>query len=156
MSLLAGLHHVATLTADLDRLLAFYARVFDAPATLTMEEEGLRHAFIPLGPATFLHPFEIPGVNVPQGELPLFGRGRIDHLALAVPNEAAFWELRQRVLVEGAGDGEVTDIGPLLTFGLTDPDGLWIEVDWPKPGVPLDEAGRRANWRRVEPPEPTP
>jgi hypothetical protein len=38
--------------------------------------------FIDLGGGFVLHPFEIPDVDVPQGELPMFERGRIDHPAL--------------------------------------------------------------------------
>lgn len=152
MPLLSGMHHVATLTADMDRLIAFYERVFDAPAVLDMEEEGLRHAFIPLGPETLLHPFQIPGIDVPQGELPMFARGRIDHLALTATDEAAFWEVRRRVIAERAGTGEVTDFGPHYGLSLLDPDGLWLEVVWPKPGAPFDATSERASWRTVEPP----
>ncbi len=65
MALIDGIHHLTTLTADLDRLIGFYARVFGAGVTLDLEEEGLRHAFIELGPATVLHPFQVPGLEVP-------------------------------------------------------------------------------------------
>ena len=152
MSLLSGMHHVSTLTADMDRLLSFYERVLDAPVVLDMEEEGLRHAFIPLGPGTLLHPFQIPGIDVPQGKLPMFERGRIDHVALIATDEAAFWEVRRRVIAEGAGTGEVTDFGPHYGLSLLDPDGLWLEVVWNKPGAPFDATSVRANWKTVEPP----
>jgi catechol 2,3-dioxygenase-like lactoylglutathione lyase family enzyme len=36
MALLDGIHHVATLTADLDRLIAFYGRIFDARVLLDL------------------------------------------------------------------------------------------------------------------------
>jgi hypothetical protein len=48
--------HLTFLTEDMDRLLAFYARVFDAEVTLEMTEEGLRHAFLKVGPTTVLRP----------------------------------------------------------------------------------------------------
>jgi catechol 2,3-dioxygenase-like lactoylglutathione lyase family enzyme len=51
VQLVDGLPHVTFLTEDMDRLLAFYKRVFDADITLDMTEEGLRHAFRPLRPA---------------------------------------------------------------------------------------------------------
>lgn len=75
MALLNGIHHLATLTADMDRLIGFYERVFDARLLLDMEEEGLRHAFIELGPSTVLHPFQIPGVEVPQASAASDRRG---------------------------------------------------------------------------------
>ncbi len=58
----------------------------------------------------------------------------------------AFWELRRRVVEEGAGDGSVTDMGSLLNLGFTDPDGGEHEVVWVKPGVPVEEGLRRAEW----------
>ena len=49
MLLTSGTHHVATVTADIDRLIGFYERVFDATATADRSEEGLRHVFLDLG-----------------------------------------------------------------------------------------------------------
>ena len=65
MQLLNDIHHLTSITADMDRLVAFYERVFGARVTLDLEEEGLRHAFVELGPHTVLHPFEVPGVEPP-------------------------------------------------------------------------------------------
>jgi hypothetical protein len=115
-----------------------------------MEEEGLRHAFIELGPNTILHPFEITGVDVPQGEVPMFARGRLDHFAVNAASEAAFHELRRRVVAASAGDGTVTDMGSLLSVSFTDPDGGQHEVIWTRPGVPLDRGLRRAEWTTLE------
>jgi hypothetical protein len=40
MKLFEGVHHVTFLTEDIDRLVAFYERVFGAEKTLDMTEEG--------------------------------------------------------------------------------------------------------------------
>jgi hypothetical protein len=77
----------------MDRLLAFYVRVFDAEVTLDMTEEGLRHAFLRVGPTTVLHPFQMlegPGPPPPSA---MFSRGRLDHFALLAPSEEAFREV---------------------------------------------------------------
>ena len=50
MKLLEGVHHATFLTEDIDRLTAFYERVFDATKTLDMTEEGVRHVFLERGP----------------------------------------------------------------------------------------------------------
>ncbi len=50
----------------------------------------------------------------------------------------------------GASNGEVTSIGPTLSFSFTDPDGAEHEVLWNKPGVPIDDSVRRANWTTVD------
>ena len=59
MKLVDGISHVATMTEDLDRMVAFYQRVFDAEVSEVMEEEGLRHQLIYLGDQVALHPFEV-------------------------------------------------------------------------------------------------
>ncbi len=137
----------------MDRLVEFYTQVFEAEITLDMTEEGLRHVFIELGGGFVLHPFEIEGADVPQGELPMFDRGRIDHLALRADSEEAFWELRDRIFKAGASDGQVTDLGPLLSAGFTDPDGLWSEVCWDKPASAVRRGPEASGWTYIEYPD---
>ncbi len=149
MGLLNDIHHLAFITADMDRLIAFYERVFEARVRGDLEEEGLRHAFIEVGPHTVLHPIQIPSIE-PPGDQEIFQRGRLDHFALNAASEEAFRQLRKRVIDEGAGDGVVTDMGSLLTFSFTDPDKGWHEVVWMKPGMPIGPGSERANWRTVE------
>jgi catechol 2,3-dioxygenase-like lactoylglutathione lyase family enzyme len=146
MPALDGIHHLTTLTADLDRLIGFYERVFDAEVTLDLEEEGLRHALIAIGANTFLHPFQVPGIEVPQHQIPMFERGRMDHIGLNAADEESFYEVRRRVMAEGAGDGLVSDMGPFLSFGFVDPDGVGHEVMWTKPGASSATTRRRADW----------
>lgn len=146
MKLLNDIHHLTFITADMDRLIAFYERVFEAQVIV---EEGLRHAFIELGPHTVLHPFQIPGVE-PPGQQPMFQRGRLDHFALNAASEEAFRELRRRLVAEGASDGVVTDMGSLLLFSFLDPDQGRQEVVWKKPGVPVETGLKVADWTTVE------
>jgi catechol 2,3-dioxygenase-like lactoylglutathione lyase family enzyme len=151
---LGGIHHLTVLSADIDRLAAFYERVFEAPKTLDMEEDGLRHVYIQLGPATVLHPFEVPGIDVPQGEIPMFQRGRMDHIGLHAESEESFWELRRRVLAEGAAvdDAVVSDMGSLISFTFEDPDGLRHEVIWERPGELPEATLPRAEWTTADDP----
>jgi predicted lactoylglutathione lyase len=76
----------------------------------------------------------------------MFQRGRLDHFALNAASEEAFRELRERIVAEGAGDGLVTDMGSLLIFSFTDPDGGVHEVVWMKPGAPVETTLKRADW----------
>jgi catechol 2,3-dioxygenase-like lactoylglutathione lyase family enzyme len=111
--MLSDLHHVTFLTADMDRLIGFYERVFEAHVTVDLEEEGLRHAFIEVGQHTVLHPFQVPGVDPPAPQ-PMFQRGRLDHFALNAASEASFLELRRRVinaLAQSTFDATVRDAG---------------------------------------------
>lgn len=132
MDLVNGIHHLTFITADLDRLIAFYERVFDATVTLDLSEGPIRHAFIKVSPITVLHPFQIQDV-MPPGSLPIFERGRLDHFALNATSEEAFRELRRRIIAEGRDDGVVINMGLLLLFNFTDPDDGEQEVVWWKP-----------------------
>jgi catechol 2,3-dioxygenase-like lactoylglutathione lyase family enzyme len=151
MKLVEGVHHVTFLTEDLDRLTAFYARVFEATKTLDMTEEGVRHVFLEIGSTTVLHPFEIlEGPVLPPAPGTMFQRGRLDHFALLAPSVEAFREIRRRVESEGAADGDVRDMGTMWIMGLHDPDGFYVEVISRKPGVPDSQTLKRDDWETVD------
>jgi catechol 2,3-dioxygenase-like lactoylglutathione lyase family enzyme len=151
MKLVEGVHHVTFLTEDLDRLTAFYGRVFEATKTLDMTEEGVRHVFLEIGSTTVLHPFEIlEGPVLPPAPGTMFQRGRLDHFALLAPSVEAFREIRRRVESEGAADGDVRDMGTMWIMGLHDPDGFYVEVISRKPGVPDSQTLKRDDWETVD------
>jgi catechol 2,3-dioxygenase-like lactoylglutathione lyase family enzyme len=149
MQLLNDIHHLTFVTADMERLIAFYKRVFEARITVDLVEEGLRHVFIEVGPHTVLHPFEVPGVQ-PPGPQPMFQRGRLDHFALNAASEEAFYELYRRIVAENADASVITDMGSILLFSFNDPDKGRHEVVWMKPGVPSESMLKRADWTTVE------
>jgi catechol 2,3-dioxygenase-like lactoylglutathione lyase family enzyme len=147
--LVDGAHHITFLTEDMDRLLAFYERVFDAEVTLDMTEGGMRHTFLVVGPTTVLHPFQMlegPGPPPPSS---MFNRGRLDHFALLASSEDAFRELRRRLEAEGAADGEVRDMRSLWIMGYLDPDGAAHEVILRRPGFTDADTLERAEWTTV-------
>ena len=151
MSLVEGVHHVTFLTEDIDRLSAFYRRVFGAETTLDMTEEGVRHVFLEVGPTTVLHPFQIlDGPALPPAPGTMFERGRLDHFAFLAPSEDAFREIRRRTESEDAADGEVRDMKTMWIMGFHDPDGFYVEVIWHKPGLPDSQTLPRADWETVE------
>lgn len=129
-----GVHHVALVTSDLDRLIAFYSSVFEAEVVLDMEEEGLRHAMLDLGGGFALHPFFLgadPGGTggADRGGIPpMFERGHLDHVALNVVDRETFEAVRRRLVECGASDGTVTDFGMVRTVTFVDPDGWEGEV----------------------------
>jgi catechol 2,3-dioxygenase-like lactoylglutathione lyase family enzyme len=149
MPLVEGAHHITFLTEDMDRLLDFYVRVFEAEVTLDMTEEGLRHAFLKVGSTTVLHPFQMIDGPSPPAPSPMFSRGRLDHFALLAHSEQAFRELRRRIEAEGAADGDVRDMGPLWIMGYLDPDGAAHEVILQRPGFADSDMLKRANWTTV-------
>lgn len=150
-TLVEGVHHLTFLTEDIDRLVAFYERVFAAKKTFDMTEEGVRHVFIEIGAATVLHPFEIlDGPPLPPAPGTMFQRGRMDHFAFLAASEAAFRDLRDRIESEGVADGDVRDMKTAWIMGFFDPDGVYAEVIWRKPGVPDSDTLRRTEWTTVD------
>ena len=129
--LLNGLNHVAILTNDTERLHAFYQEVFDAPVLRDgpeTDDPDFRMSIIHLGPLSELNVFQIRGNSEADHQTPMFGRGRIDHLALQAGSIEAFDAIRDRLIQRGASDGFVTDFGPILSVFFRDPDGLECEV----------------------------
>ena len=126
--LLDGLDHVAVLTGDTDRLHAFYAEVFEATVAFDNKQEQLRFSIVDVGPYSELNVFELYGDHPTPPQVPMFGRGRLDHLGLQAASLDAFDEIRRRLLARGACDEFVTDFGPNLSLFFRDPDGLEAEV----------------------------
>jgi catechol 2,3-dioxygenase-like lactoylglutathione lyase family enzyme len=129
--LLRGINHVATITSDTERLHAFYREVFDATVEDVAdapEGAGVRLSFIDLGDGTQLNVFQIEGNHEAERQVPMFERGRIDHIGLRAKDLDAFEEIRNRLMARGAADDFVTDFGPELSLFFRDPDGLEGEV----------------------------
>ena len=130
--LLHGIDHVATLTNDTDRLHAFYGEVFGAEVvsdqTEAPEGPGVRLSMVDIGDGTMLNVFEITGNTEDDRQVPMFGRGRIDHIGLRAKDLAAFELIRDRLMERGLADAFVTDFGPELSLFFRDPDGLEGEV----------------------------
>ena len=127
--LLDGFNHVAILTGDTDRLVAFYQEVFGATVDGDLRpRDGMRLTMVKVGPNSEFNVFELEGNDQAARQTPMFGRGRIDHLALQAGSLEAFDEIRSRLMARGASDGFVTDFGPILSLFFTDPDGLEAEV----------------------------
>lgn len=129
--LLDGLNHVAILTNDSARLHRFYEEVFDAAVLrdgVAPEGAEVRLSIVSVGPHSELNVFEIEGNTEADRQTPMFGRGRIDHLALHAATIDAFDTIRDRLMARDASDGFVTDFGPILSLFFRDPDGLECEV----------------------------
>lgn len=132
--LLDGFNHVAILTSDTDRFVAFYADVFGAELDATMDMDGKGTlSTVRIGKQAEINLFQVAGNSEAQRQTPMFGRGRIDHLGLQAASMEDFVEIRRRLMERGAADDVVTDFGPVLSLFFRDPDGLEGEVCVPNP-----------------------
>jgi catechol 2,3-dioxygenase-like lactoylglutathione lyase family enzyme len=130
MGLLRGFNHVAVLTNDTQRLVDFYEEVFDATSMLAEKNDQGQLTLIWVGPFNALNVFEFKGNVEADKQVPMFGRGRLDHFGLEAASHEAFDEIRNRLIAKGATDGFVTDFGIELSLFFRDPDGLEGEVLW--------------------------
>jgi catechol 2,3-dioxygenase-like lactoylglutathione lyase family enzyme len=136
--LLKGLNHVAIITNDTDRLVNFYDEVFEAvvlPDAGVPGGEGFRLTIIMIGEWAELNVFEIDGNTEADRQVPMFGRGRLDHMAVQAASIEDFETIRARLMERGAADDFVTDFGPILSLFFRDPDGLECEVCVENPDI---------------------
>jgi catechol 2,3-dioxygenase-like lactoylglutathione lyase family enzyme len=128
MQAVTGLNHVAVMTGDLEKFIAFYTGIFGFEMVFEESVPGLRHAILRIGAQSWLHPVEVPGNPHASCNLAMFQRGHLDHLALNATNREAFEQTRQRLVAAGASDGSVDDLGAYHALWFRDPDGMRGEL----------------------------
>lgn len=126
--MLAGFDHVAVLTADIERFVAFYSEVFGAEVEGRLADDGLEMAVLRIGPSSEINVFQIDGNDEATKQTPIFGRGRLDHFAFRATSIEQFDELRAELMRRGCTDGFVTDFGQVLSVFFRDPEGLELEL----------------------------
>lgn len=144
--MLAGFHHVAIVSQNVDRLIEFYASVFGASVKFDLTESRARHVLLDVGSDAALHVFEMPSSPHGAGRSEMFERGHLDRLALNVADEKTLQLLRRRLVERGACVGTVTGIGPVRTCFFRDPDGMDCEI-----AIWADGPGRTFEERIHEP-----
>lgn len=125
-----GFDHVATLTADAGRLVAFYRQAFGAVVTHETEADGdhPRLVILDLGGGAALNVFEVPADSIVGDRRRIGGRGAIDHFALAVESRTDLEQVRDRLVEAGAEIGEIQRLGGEWSLFFRDPDGMELEV----------------------------
>ncbi|HEX2577554.1 MAG TPA: VOC family protein [Aquihabitans sp.] len=126
--LLAGLNHVAVLTEDLDRFVAFYTEVFSLDVVFREDTPAFRHAIVRTGPTSWLHPVQVDGNSHGTAVGKMFDRGHLDHLALTASTPEAFELVQQRLGRRGVDVGGIDDLGPFRSLWFEDPDGMRVEL----------------------------
>ena len=129
--LLEGINHVAWLTKDPQRLSQFYETVFEATVQPTRDHgPGETMTIIRIGPSTELNIFCVEDNTEADRQVPMFGRGRIDHVGLQAASKEAFLTILQRLVEAGAGDGTVNDFGGVLSTFFATPTGWRARSSW--------------------------
>ena len=130
MELVDGISHVATVTDDLDRMVAFYQRVSTPSDRQVMEEDGLRHVSYLTWRARRAPPLR-GAVDDGDERREMFERGRIDHFGVTVRPWTRCSRSGTVSLAEGDGvtDAQIRDFGALYSLHYVDPDGVHLEVN---------------------------
>jgi len=128
--LTSGFNHVATLTADMERLVGFYSSAFGADVLFEMaaKEDHPHMVILGLGGGAALNVFEVSAEEIIGERRRQGGRGAIDHFALAVPSLEVLEGMRERIVAAGGEVGEVQRLGEEWSLFFRDPDGMELEV----------------------------
>jgi len=118
-----GIHHVALLSADVERTVRFYQGVLEFPLTEIFENRdypGSNHFFFDLGNGNLLAFFDFPGLDLgPYAEV----LGGLHHIAISVTPQQ--WE-RLKARLDDAGVEYLLESGTSIYF--RDPDGARVEL----------------------------
>jgi catechol 2,3-dioxygenase-like lactoylglutathione lyase family enzyme len=125
-----GFNHVATITADMDRIVKFYVDAFGAEVTFEMaaRDDHPRMVILDLGGGAALNVFETRADDIIGDRRRQGGRGPIDHFGLAVDSLATLEATRDRLRELGADIGEIQRLGSEWSLFFRDPDGMELEV----------------------------
>ena len=118
-----GVHHLALLSRDVERSIAFYQDLLEFPLTELFENrdyQGSTHFFFDIGHGNLLAFFDFPGLDLgPYAEV----LGGLHHLAISVTPQR--WEhLRSNLAAAGVATDEMS--GSSIYFA--GPDGERLEL----------------------------
>lgn len=137
-----NLHHVALVTNDMEKTVAFYRDVLGSEIAMAHRtgEEEVRHYFITVAPNTVFAFFEFPDADMPDllpATRPKSGRS-LDHICLWVEDEDAWDAFYEHLLANGI---DVTRSSERKSMFFPDPNNIVIEVthaNW-SPGFPIHD-----------------
>jgi catechol 2,3-dioxygenase-like lactoylglutathione lyase family enzyme len=118
-----GLHHLALLSSDVERTIAFYQGILEFPLTELFENRDYRgstHFFFDIGHGNLLAFFDFPGLDLGEYAEVL---GGLHHIAISVAPER--WE-HLRANLDAAGVPTRAMSGSSLYF--SGPDGERLEI----------------------------
>ena len=139
---LTRLHHITAIGSDIDRTTEFYTGLLGmrlVKKTLNFDNPESPHYYYGVGdgaPGTVITYFAYPPETMRRGEI---GTGLTHHFALAVKDEQAQLEFRERIMAAGYQVTPVLDRKYFRSIYFNDPDGHIVEIATDGPGFAVDE-----------------
>ena len=135
-----GIHHIAIMTADIKKHIAFFSEVVGFPLVALFDMHGVPgglHAFLRMSDYGYFSlvqfpdvdqiPIEIGRTHAGSGALPC-APGTLQHLAFRAGSEAELLALRDRVRRHGINVMGPIDHGMCLSIYFAGPDQMTLEV----------------------------
>jgi glyoxalase family protein len=143
MTLRRGMHHVTTISSDIERTHAFLAELLGlcrVKMTADYGDPAVAHWTWGLDggrPGTLITAIERRGAQDRRARI---GVGQTHHFALAVPDRISQMEWRERLLHAGLRVTPIIDRVYFTSIYTRDPDGHIVELATAGPGFGVDEA----------------
>lgn len=158
-----GINHLAMATGDIDATIRFWRDLLGMRLVATLGKHGYRHYFFEISQNDTIAFFEWPGIE-PAVEKehgrPVKGPFVFDHVSIGVENEAALYELKDRLNAAGVWVSEAIDHGFIHSIYAFDPNGIPIEFSWNVEGIDIRKepvmADKSPTEIALEGPEPRP
>jgi catechol 2,3-dioxygenase-like lactoylglutathione lyase family enzyme len=140
-----GIHHLALVTASLDRTIRFWRDLVGLRLRCRLGAPGYRQYFFCAGEQTLLAFFEWPGAEpVPEKDhgVPRLGPLAFDHVSFEVGGEEELFALRESLAAAGFWVSEAMDQGFVRSIYTFDPNGVAVEFSVAAPGADVRAAAR--------------
>jgi glyoxalase family protein len=155
MALTQGMHHITTISSDLQRTHAFYEGLLGMRRimmTSDLDSLGSDHWIWGAGdgePGNLIMSFERDPATEPRASI---GVGQTHHFALAVPDEDAQLNWREKLIQAGLQVTPVMDRLYFKSIYTRGPDGHIVELATMGPGFAVDEEPEHLGTKLMLPP----
>lgn len=145
-----GIHHIAVMTGDMKKQIAFFSDVLGAPLVAIFDMHGVPggiHAFLKLDDGCYFSLVQLPetadtpstlGVTHAGTGAGNSAGGTMQHLAFGVADEARLLAMRDRIRTKGVNVIGPLDHGMCKSIYFAGPEHLTLEVACPGMAVTAD------------------